>query len=106
MNRSWLLVLLQECNGNDIWSFDECHRQGVPNAWVKELRDIYESGFQSNTQTIYYKGKITNQFEGVRDVDLACKIATELGLNLRGILEFAVSRADCVHRIKEALEED
>lgn len=105
MNRSRLLVLLQECNGDDIWSFEECQRQGVPKAWIQELCDIYESGFQANTQTIYYKGKVTNQFEGLRDVDLACRIATELGLNLRDILEFSISRMDCVHRIKEALEE-
>lgn len=55
---------------------------------------------------IYFAEKLINQFEGVRDVDLACRIAAALGLNVAKIVSASANRADCVIKIKELLEED
>jgi hypothetical protein len=55
---------------------------------------------------IYFAEKLVNQFEGVRDVDLACRIAAALGMNVAKIVSSSVSRSDCVSKIKESLEED
>lgn len=78
----------------------------MPADWITELRDVYESGFQSASQMIYFAEKLVNQFEGVRDVDLACRIAAALGMNVAKIVSASVSRSDCVNKIKESLEED
>ena len=78
----------------------------MPVDWITELRDVYESGFQSPSQMIYFAEKLVNQFEGVRDVDLACRIAAALGMNVAKIVSSSVSRSDSVSKIKESLEED
>jgi hypothetical protein len=106
LNRHKLLLWLSECTGDDIWSIQHCQQRGVPADWVTELRDVYESGFQSPSQMIYFAEKLVNQFEGVRDVDLACRIAAALGMNVAKIVSSSVSRSDCVNKIKESLEED
>ena len=72
---------------------------------MDELLDAYESGFESDSQTIYYRNEIINQFEGIRDVDLACKIGQYLKLNVARILERQISRSAVVRAIREAIEE-
>ena len=87
-------------NGARIWEFD-----GTTNAWIEELQDAYESGFDSYNQTIYYRNEVVNQFEGIRDVDLACKIGQLLKVNVARIVQQQVSRVGVVREIREAIEE-
>jgi hypothetical protein len=105
MNRSLALQLLSECTGDDIWSIEHCRHRRVPAAWTEQLRDAYESGFNSVDSMIFYHGELINQFEGIRDVDLACKIGDFLGLNVKRICESHYSRSSVVRAIREAIEE-
>ncbi len=67
--------------------------------------DAYESGFDHNSNTIYYRERVVNQFEGVRDVDIACLIAQSLGVPIKRLIESSYSRADLVRKIRETIEE-
>jgi hypothetical protein len=105
MNRSQALLLLSECTGDDIWSVEHCRNRNVPANWISELRDAYESGFASDSQTIYFQLQPVNQFEGVRDVDLACKIGRLLRIDVSQILSSHSTRREVVRAIREAIEE-
>lgn len=105
MNRSQALKLLTECIGDDIWPIEHCRKRQVPEAWINELQDAYESGFNSDDQTIYYQNEVVNQFEGIRDVDLACKIGQLLKVNVSRIVQQQISRRNVVRDIREAIEE-
>ena len=96
---------LSECTGDDIWSIEYCRKRRIPQLWIDELRDAYESGFESDNQTIYYCNEVVNQFEGIRDVDLACKIGQYLKLKVARIVERQISRSAVVRAIREAIEE-
>ena len=98
-------ILLDECTGDDIWSVELCLQKGIPQAWIDELTDAYESGFSSPSDTIYYGNRIVNQFEGVRDVDLAIRLADYLGVATDRILSSSYSHAAVVAALKEAVEE-
>ncbi|MEQ1825842.1 MAG: hypothetical protein ABL921_07835 [Pirellula sp.] len=106
MNRSTALLLLSECTGDDLWSIEHCRQRQIPAAWIAELTDAYESGFQSDDSTIYFRGEVVNQFEGIRDVDLACKLGHFLGLNVRRLSATHFSRSALVRAIREAIDED
>jgi hypothetical protein len=106
IDRARALLLLSECTGDDIWSIEYCKSRGVPSAWISELRDAYESGFQSAHQTIFYENRPVHQFEGIRDVDLACKIGNLLHINVSSIVAQSFSRVAVVRAIVEAIEED
>ncbi len=105
VNRSQALKLLSECTGDDIWSIEYCRKRQIPEDWISELQDAYESGFDSIDQTIYYRNEVVNQFEGIRDVDLACKIGHLLKVNVVRIVEQQISRVGVVREIREAIEE-
>jgi len=105
LNQSQALMWLSECTGEDIWSIEYCRKRQIPQLWIDELRDAYESGFESDNQTIYYRNEVISQFEGIRDVDLACKIGQYLKLNVARILERQISRSAVVRAIREAIEE-
>jgi hypothetical protein len=105
MERSRALALLSECHGDDIWSIDYCRKARIPEDWILQLRDAYESGFDSQGSKIFYRESIVNQFEGVRDVDLACKIGDLLGVRVSSIVQSQPTRMAVVQAIKEAIEE-
>jgi hypothetical protein len=105
VNRSQALKLLSECTGDDIWSIEYCHKRQIPEDWINELQDAYESGFGSIDQTIFYRNEVVNQFEGIRDVDLACKIGDLLKVNVSRIVQQQISRVGVVREIREAIEE-
>jgi hypothetical protein len=105
VNPAHALHLLSECTGQDIWSVEYCQQRNVPQAWVIELRDAYESGFESSNAQIFYRDQWVNQFEGVRDVDLACKIGQFLKVDVASIVQMTSSRAGVVRAIREAIEE-
>ncbi|MFN9984867.1 MAG: hypothetical protein ACK52S_04880 [Pirellula sp.] len=105
ISRSHALVLLSLCDGEEIWSVDYCRKQRVPESWITELTDAYESGFETDRETIYDADKPVNQYEGVLAVDLAIKLAKTLGLPMARILGAARDRCAIVREIREALEE-
>ena len=99
------LAILDECTGDEIWSLEHCRARGVPPAWIEELADTFESGFRSDRETIYVGDLATNQYRGIRDVDLARKAAESLGLSVERATEFASSRRAIVLALKTALME-
>lgn len=103
------LILLGECTGDDIWSIDHCEQRRVPREWVAQLRDCYESGFEpgfrESDETIFVGSSIVNQYEGIRDVDLALKIGEYLDLDLDELRAVSPDRASLVRAIREAAEE-
>ncbi len=99
------LNLLSECHGDEIWSVEYCTQRGVPPAWLDELSDCYESGFHDEGYTIYVDDRVTNQYTGVRDVDLAIKLGSYLGVDVDALLNQSGTRARLVTAIKQAIEE-
>ncbi len=100
------LMLLSQCTGDDIWSPEHCRQQGVPSGWLDELCDNYESNPQRDSHTIYLGDQATNQYRGVRDVDLACKLAEYLGVDTSNVVARSASRRHLVRLLVEAVEED
>lgn len=98
---AWLL----ECTGDTIWSVDYARQRGVPQSWIETMSDAFESGFDNHTKTIYVGDRVVGQYHGIRDVDLARRIAAELGLPIAEIERRSISRSHLVRNINEALEE-
>ncbi len=105
ISRSHALNLLSQCDGEEIWSLEFCRIQQVPEAWISELRDAYESGYQNDRQTIYYDGRPVTQFEGVLAVDLAARLGKVLGVDMIRIVDRYHDRSTIVTAIREAVEE-
>lgn len=105
ISRTHALYLLDLCDGEEIWSIEYCRRHHVPDRWVRELRDAYESGFKDPSQTIIYEGRVVNQFEGVLAVDIAMRVAAVLGVDPHGITQHHASRHGIVREIRERIEE-
>ncbi len=105
MNRLKALTLLSECTGDDIWSLEHCRLRQIPEDWILELSDCFESGFESDSQTIYYQDRVTNQYQGIRDVDLAQKIGQCLGLPVEQLRSTATTRRSLVRSLQDAAEE-
>lgn len=103
--RHKLLDLISECTGETIWPVDHCRERGLPPDWIEGLADAFESDLGRDRDTIYFHERPTNQFHGVRDVDLAKVIAGQLQLPVQQIEEASFSRSDFVRRIHEAIEE-
>ena len=98
-------MLLSECRGDEIWSTRTCRESGVPEAWIEELADTFESGFRSDRETIYEADKVINQYHGVRDLDLAYKLAEFLGVDSKRVTELALGREAEVRALQEAVDE-
>lgn len=105
LSRLKAMMLLNECTGVDIWPVDLCREKGVPEGWLEELADCFESGFDHDGQTIYYDEQLVNQFHGVRDIDLARRLARHLGIDTARARAMAVSRESEVRLLKEAVDE-
>lgn len=97
------LALLDECTGDDIWSLQHCRLRGVPESWIDALADGFESGFRSDDQTIYVKNQQTNQYSGVRDVDLVQHLGRCLGVDVDRAISMATTRQAVVSAVKQAL---
>ncbi len=105
MDRMRALSLLAECTGRDIWSVEYCRERRVPEAWLEELKDCFESGFHTDRQTIYHEGQLVNQYEGVRDVDLAYRLAAAVGVDVQRATSTALGAEAEVRALKEAVDE-
>lgn len=100
------LMLLQECTGVDIWPVDHCRSRGIPEDWIEELADAFESGFDRDVETIYFQDRPVNQFHGILDFDLAIRLGQQLGLDVARITTHTLSPRDTVRAIQEAAEEE
>ena len=105
MRRDRALHLLSQCRGDEIWSVQHCLEQGVPEDWIDRLADAFESGYQTDSQTIYENGKMTNQYHGIRDLDLAIQLASSLGVNTESLQLEWMDRQTAVQAIKDAILE-
>ena len=98
-------MLLLKCNGDEIWDVDTCRSLGVPESWIEELQDCFESGFDTDANTIYHQDRLVNQYEGVHDLQLACKLADYLGIDHRRVTAAAFSRQAQVRALQAELDE-
>lgn len=98
-------LLLNKCSGDEIWSIQRCVDEGVPERWIDELKNAFESGFDSDRNTIYVDEHVINQYYGVPDLQLAYKCAEFLGIDWQSATQFAIGRRAEVRSLKEALEE-
>ena len=98
-------MLLAECTGRDIWPVELCRDRGVPAAWIEELADCFESGFQRDIETIYHADAPVNQFYGVQDLHLAYRLAELLGVDTERVTATALGRAAEVRALQEAVDE-
>ena len=105
MNRLTALTLLGECTGDEIWSVEYCGQAGVPEVWIDELNDCFESGFRFDRDTIYYENRTVHQFHGVRDVDLAFRLAEYLGVDTARVTANALGRTAEVLALQDAIDE-
>lgn len=101
--RHRVLSLLAECTGDEIWSVTHCRERRIPEDWIDALSDAYESGFDSDSQTIYTDEGMTNQYHGVRDVDLAIALAKSLGIRLDANACARFGRSRLVQAVKDAV---
>ena len=99
------LALLSECNGEQIWPLDHCRDRSIPEPWIDELSDAFESSFEHDRDTIYFNEKKVNQFHGIRDVDLAAKLGESLGIDVGRLQTQSLGRAALVAAIKDAVME-
>ncbi len=98
-------MLLLKCTGDEIWNEQTCRAAGVPEAWIEELIDNYESGFDSDRNTIYEQEQAVNQYRGVLDLHLAYKLAEFIGIDWQRATATAVGRRAEVAAIKAELDE-
>ena len=103
ISRHRALAILTKCVGNEIWSPNHCRDAGVPDAWIERLSDAFESGFQTDSQTIYVGQDVTNQYHGVRDLDLAIQIARSIGIDVQRVTATALTSVAAVQAIKDAV---
>ena len=97
--------LLLKCTGDEIWEEETCRNAGVPESWIEELSDSFESGFNTDKNTIYVEGQMVNQYHGVLDLHLAYKLAEFLGIDWKRATATALGRRAEVEAIKQELDE-
>ena len=100
------MVLLSKCRGDEIWSVDTCRQEGVPEIWIEELADAYESGFDHDRNTIYENRQRVNQYHGVTDLQLAIRLAEFLGVDTASLAPFPLDRRARVQALQEAVDEN
>jgi hypothetical protein len=97
------LAILNLCVGDEIWNEETCHRSGVPQDWIHEMSDAIESGYKTDTETIYVANEATNQYHGLRDLDLAIRLGQVLGVDVERATQSSISRRSMVQAIKNAV---
>ncbi len=97
------LSLLTECTGDEIWSVAHCQARRIPEPLIQQLADAYESSFDRDSETIYTDSGITNQYHGIRDIDLAIWIADSMGIQIDQHALARLGRARLVQAIKDAI---
>ncbi len=105
LNSTSAQLLLLNCVGDQIWDEQTCIEQGIPKDWFDELVDNYESGFDSDRNTIYVNDRMVNQYRGVSDLLIAFKLAEFLGIDWKRVTSAALGRRAQVAAIKAELDE-
>jgi hypothetical protein len=105
MNPITAQLLLLKCTGDEIWDEATCRDEGVPERWIEELIDNFESGFDTDRNTIYNDDHVVNQYRGVLDLQLAYKLAEYLGIDWQRVTANALGRRAEVAAIKAELDE-
>ena len=67
------------------------------------MSDAIESGYKTDTVTIYVDNGATNQYHGVRDLDLAIRLGKVLGVDVERATQSSISRRAIVQAIKNAV---
>ncbi len=98
-------MLLDECRGDEIWPVEHCRVKRLPEVWIEELSDCFESGFRVDRETIYVEDRMVNQFHGLRDVDIAYRLAEFLGVDVQRATVGSPGPVAAVRALKEAVEE-
>lgn len=98
-------MLLDECRGDEIWPLELCRAKQLPDTWIEELSDCFESGFRADRETIYFEDRVVNQFHGLRDVDIAYRLAGFLGVDVHLTTVGALGPVAEVKALKEAVQE-
>jgi hypothetical protein len=98
-------LLLLKCSGDEIWNEETCRSEGIPQEWIDELIDNYESGYDTDRNTIYEHDQMVNHYRGVLDLHLAYKLAEFLGIDWRRATSGAVTRRAEVEALKAELDE-
>lgn len=102
-------ALLDACDGNEVWSVAMCRQRGVPESWIERLADAFESDLSRPDMTLHVDADrglaATNQYHGVRDVDIARAVADQLGVDRKGLETRGRTRRGIVRAIREAIEE-
>lgn len=98
-------MLLLKCKGDEIWDVQTCLDAGIPQPWIDEMLERYESGFDSDRNSIYVDGKLVNQYEGVSDLQIALKLAEYLGIDWQRVTASVISRRGQVEAIIAELDE-
>ena len=104
-SRQQLLNWLSECTGETIWSVVDARDRGIPDHWIETMADAFESNPTHDRDTIYVGDRVVGQYHGIRDVDLARRIAAEIGLPITEIESRSLSRSHLVRNIHDAIEE-
>ena len=99
------LAILNLCVGDEIWNEETCRNSGVPQSWIQEMSDAIESGYTTDAETIYVSNKATNQYHGIRDLDLAIRLGKELGVDVDRATQSSINRRSIVQSIKNAVFE-
>ena len=97
--------MLLKCTGDEIWNEQTCRELGVPELWIEELSDNFESGYDTDRNTLYENGEMINQYRGVLDLHLAYRLAEYLGIDWQRATAGALSRRAEVEAIKAELDE-
>ena len=105
LNPTTAQFLLLKCHGDEIWDEQTCRREGIPEAWIDELAENFESGYNTHKNTIYVDGQMVNQYRGVLDLHLAYKLAEFLGIDWLRATASALGRRAEVDAIKDELDE-
>ncbi len=98
-------MLLSECTGRHLWPVEHCRKAGVPQDWIEQLQDCYESGFRTDLERLYTDAGRVNQFHGVWDLQLARRLGEFLGVNIPYVTQTTFSAIAEVRAIQEAADE-
>lgn len=105
LNIAQATMLLLQCSGDEIWSETICREKGIPELWINELVDNFESGFDSDRNTIYLDQGVVNQYRGVLDLHLAYKLSEFLGIDWQKATAGALSRRAEVAAMQAEIDE-
>lgn len=98
-------LLLTRCRGDEVWSPAHARKMGVPESWIEEFSDCYESGFDRNQNTLYTDSGLVNHYHGITDLEVAYRAADYLGIDTDRVRRLPLSRLGQVEQLKAELDE-